>query len=80
MGPIVEALLREIGDTGKAEGGRSAYEDVPENLRRFFGSKAAMRRSESGCCCASAEQETRCAPDERNWCYNPDEPATCGCP
>jgi hypothetical protein len=79
VGLVVEALLYEINDSARAAGGASAFEGVPENLRRFFRSKAAMRRSESQSCCPSAEQETCCAPDEKGGCCDAEEPARCGC-
>ncbi len=79
VGLIVAALLHEIGDDARAAGGPSAYEEVPENLRLFFRSKAAMRRAESGSCCSSAEQETCCAPGQKGGCCDPEAPAKCGC-
>lgn len=79
VGLVVEALLREIGAGGGAVGSATAYEETPENLRRFFRSKAAKRRQENESCCSSTEQETCCAPDEKTGCCDSKEPATCGC-
>ncbi len=79
VGLVVDALLDEMGDSARDVGGAPVYEEVPENLRRFFRSKAAMRRPESKSCCSSAEQETCCVPEEKGGCCVPGEPAACGC-
>lgn len=83
VGLVVEALLDEIGSWARARSrspdGPSGHDDVPENLRRFFRSRAAMPRPENPPCCASAEQETCCTPAEKAGCCDSGEPATCGC-
>jgi hypothetical protein len=79
VGLIVEALLAELGGRDRAGGDPSVYEKVPENLRRFFASKAAKAPGGTASCCPSADQETCCAPAEKAGCCDTSEPGTCGC-
>ncbi|MGH7628847.1 MAG: DUF2703 domain-containing protein [Gemmatimonadales bacterium] len=78
-GFIVEALLREIGGSDKAGGDISLYEEVPENLRRFFTSKSAKQQAGTESCCPSTDQETCCAPGEKAVCCGTSAPGACGC-
>ena len=80
VGLIVEALLHEIGGSDRAGGGgTSVYDEVPENLRRFFTSKSAKQPAGAASCCPSTDQETCCAPGEKAVCCGTSEPGTCGC-
>jgi len=79
VGLIVEALLREIGGGDRDGGGASAYEEVPENLRRFFAGKSTKQPVETKSCCPSTDQETCCEPGEKAACCGTSEPGTCGC-
>ena len=80
VGLIVEALLHEIGSSDRAGGdGTSVYEEVPENLRRFFTSKSAKQPAGTESCCPSTDQVTCCAPGEKAVCCDTSEPGTCGC-
>jgi len=80
VGLIVEALLHEIGSSDRAGGdGTSVYEEVPENLRRFFTSKSAKQPAGTESCCPSTDQVTCCAPGEKAVCCGTLEPGTCGC-
>ena len=80
VGLIVEALLHEIGSSDRAGGdGTSVYEEVPENLRRFFTSKSAKQPAGTESCCPSTDQVTCCAPGEKAVCCGTSEPGTCGC-
>jgi len=80
VGLIVEALLHEIGSSDRAGGdGTSVYEEVPENLRRFFTSKSAKQPAGTESCCPSTAQVTCCAPGEKAVCCGTSEPGTCGC-
>ena len=80
VGLIVEALLHEIGSSDRARGdGTSVYEEVPENLRRFFTSKSAKQPARTESCCPSTDQVTCCAPGEKAVCCDTSEPGTCGC-
>ncbi len=79
VGLVVEAVLREIfGGHSDPVGATPAYRGVPENLRGFFRSKAAVRPPWQSCC-STAEQETCCEPTEKSACCDASEPDTCGC-
>lgn len=78
-GLIVEALLHEIGGSDRAGRGTSVFEEVPENLRRFFTKKSAEQPAGTESCCSSTDQETCCAPGEKAVCCGTSEPRTCGC-
>lgn len=79
VGLIVEALLHEIGGSGMAGGGTSVYEEVPENLRRFFASQSARQPAGTEACCPLTDQDTCCAPGEKAACCDTSEPTKCGC-
>jgi hypothetical protein len=77
VGLVVESVLHEVlGSRG--ESAAAPYPAVPENLRRFFGSKSA-RGPAGQSCCHPAEQETCCEPSHKAACCETSEPATCGC-
>jgi len=81
---IVDAILSAVyGAGGQAEPEPAvsrASGRTPENLKRFFASKAAKQAS---ACCAPSEQEACCAPSEKAACCGADapesQPAICGC-
>lgn len=79
VGLVVEALLHGISSGEGPEDAAPLYEEVPDNLRRFFRSRAAKQRAESESCCSSTTQETCCAPDEKSGCCETSEPSTCSC-
>jgi Domain of unknown function (DUF2703) len=55
VGLIVEALLHELSGSDRVGGGTPVYEEVPENLRRFFTSKAAKEPAGTESCCRSTD-------------------------
>ena len=81
---IVDAILSAAYGAGKqtsperATGGPAGK--TPENLKRFFASKAAKHAS---ACCAPAEQDACCASSEKAACCGADAPKSqttgCGC-
>jgi hypothetical protein len=83
---IVDAILsavyggHEQAASKPAAGGLGGT--APENLKRFYVSKAAKQTSASACC-APAEQEACCAPSEKSACCGADVPQGqtngCGC-
>lgn len=79
VGLIVEALLHELGGSDRVGGGTPVYEEVPENLRRFFTSKAAKAPAGTESCCRSTDQETCCVPGEKAVSCGTSEPRACGC-
>jgi len=76
---IVDAILREVygGTTSKEPPARSRKRlDVPENLRRFFSGKAAVKESS---CCPPAEQADCCEASEKAACCGASDSKGCGC-
>lgn len=74
---IVEAILQEVFQTPQpiAETA-SVYDDVPENLKRFFA--GAVR--DTAPCCSPAKQQTCCEPAEKaSCCGNAQVQQSCGC-
>lgn len=80
VGMIVESLLREVYGGAQPLSPQPAPGDVPENLTRFFHSKAAKATPVSACC-SPQEQTTCCAPSEKASCCGPTPatPTSCGC-
>jgi hypothetical protein len=75
---IVDAILREVyagAPFSKAPAQRKSYE-VPENLRRLFSGKAAMKQSS---CCPPAEKADCCAASEKAACCGASDSGACGC-
>jgi hypothetical protein len=74
---IVEAILQEVFQTlHPATQMMPVYEDVPENLKRFFA--GAVRDTSS--CCSVAKQQTCCEPAEKaSCCGNAHVQQSCGC-
>jgi hypothetical protein len=84
VGMIVDALLREVYSGAQPLDAPPVIRDVPENLTRFFSSKAAKAAPVSSCC-SPQEQTACCAPTEKAACCGPS-PSTsatsvtsCGC-
>lgn len=78
VGLVVESVLREIMGGGRhASGETPAYDEVPENLRRFFRSRPATRPAET--CCPPAEREACCEREEKSACCDASQPETCDC-
>ena len=81
---IVDAILSAAYGVGKQTAPERAASEparkTPENLKRFFASKAAKQAS---ACCAPAEQDACCSPSEKAACCVVDAPksqtAGCGC-
>lgn len=66
VGLIMEAILREIyGDQERAPVVTVALKDAPENLRRFFASKAQKEAKGRSPCCPSGEESPCCPPKEK---------------
>ena len=74
---IVEAILQEAFQTlHPVTQMTPVYEDVPENLERFFA--GAVRDTSS--CCSLAKQQTCCEPAEKaSCCGNAHVQQSCGC-
>jgi hypothetical protein len=84
VGLLVEAIMgHAFGSVAAAASpALPAPVDVPENLSRFFASKAASRPApEAEPCCGSAEQDSCCEPDAKQWCCGSAATAgrVCGC-
>ncbi|HET6466334.1 MAG TPA: DUF2703 domain-containing protein [Nitrospiria bacterium] len=76
---IMDAILREIygGTPSKKPPARPRKRlDVPENLRRFFSGKAAIKQSS---CCPPAEQTDCCEASEKAACCEISDSNACGC-
>lgn len=81
VGMIVDALLREVYRGASSDDTPSFVSETPENLTRFFSSKATKTAPVSSCCPPS-EQMTCCAPAEKASCCGPATAAastSCGC-
>ncbi len=84
VGMIVDALLREVYSGVSPLSEAPSVSEVPENLTRFFSSKAAKEVPVSSCC-APSEQVSCCAPTEKASCCGPSpapsstSTSSCGC-
>lgn len=79
LGLIVEALLHEVIGSDRAEGGTFVYQEVPENLSRFFASKSAKHAAGAECCLPSTDQDARGAPDDDAECCGASGREPCDC-
>lgn len=77
-GLIVEAVLAELAPTGAAPIGAAPFDDVPENLKRFFAS-AASEPENAARCCSPEEQATCCESSEKASCCGSSASSSCGC-
>jgi len=55
------------------------FEDVPENLKRFFSGKRQQKEAEESSCCSLTEEVFCCEPSEKESCCGTPDSATCGC-
>ena len=76
---IVEAILQEVFRAPLPEEERAAYEEVPENLQRFFAGAASPVEEEAARCCSPAKQETCCEPSAKASCCGNGAQGACGC-
>ena len=76
---IVEAILQEIFHAPQHTAESAIYEEVPENLQRFFAGAAAPVQEEAAMCCSPAKQETCCEPSAKTSCCGNNADAGCGC-
>lgn len=78
---VVGAILQEVfRSSTQSPGGPASYNDVPDNLQRFFAGKAQQTVTAPASCCSAAEQESCCEPSAKAGCCS--EVATtgsCGC-
>lgn len=80
VGLIVEAILGEVLSAPIPTGSQPvAYEDVPENLQRFFAGQTRSDSLELSSCCAPAEQAVCCEPSAKSSCCGNDNGDSCGC-
>lgn len=80
VGLVVEALLRVLANQRSTETTPLAYEGVPDNLRRFFASRAAGQEGAPQRCCDHSEQATCYQPQAKSECGGPSaEENSCGC-
>lgn len=76
---IVEAVLQEVFRAPLPQEENTDYEEVPENLQRFFAGATSHVEEENAMCCSSAKQESCCEPSAKASCCGNDTQAGCGC-
>jgi hypothetical protein len=77
---IIDAILREVyADQSGTAPATVPFEDVPENLKRFFSGKRQQTAAEESLCCPPAEEVSCCEPSEKASCCATADSATCGC-
>lgn len=77
---IVDAILREAyAGQPQSAPQRVPFEDVPENLTRFFAGKAQQKATEESSCCSAVEQGSCCEPTEKASCCSSPDSGSCGC-
>jgi glutaredoxin len=79
---IVDAILREVyggASSQKPPARPHKLRKVPDDLRRFFGGKAAMTATKKSSCCPPTEQADCCPPSEKAACCEPSDSKGCGC-
>ncbi|HEX2096908.1 MAG TPA: DUF2703 domain-containing protein [Solirubrobacterales bacterium] len=85
---ILDAILRELYGGASAAPSQLAKEpfQLPENLERFFASKADASGAEPGDesageqgCCSTAEQQSCCGPGDKAECCGGSLEGGCGC-
>ena len=80
VGLVVEAILGEVySETPRVASEPVAYEDVPENLSRFFTGRSAMEVAAASSCCSPDEQEACCEPAAKASCCGSGEGGSCEC-
>lgn len=77
---IVEAILREVY-AGQPQSAPEPvrFEDVPEDLKRFFAGRTQQQAAEESWCCLPAEKASCCQPSEKAPCCGTSESGSCGC-
>jgi hypothetical protein len=77
---VVEAILGEVyGETPQVASEPAAYEDVPENLSRYFAGTCSIKATAASSCCSPKEQEACCEPAAKVSCCGSGEGESCGC-
>jgi hypothetical protein len=77
---IIDAILREVYANQPVSAPAAVpFEDVPENLQRFFSGKRQQVSAEELLCCPPAEGASCCEPSEKASCCGTADSATCGC-
>jgi hypothetical protein len=77
---IIDAILREVyAGQPAAAPAVVPFEDVPENLKRFFSGKWQQTAAEESLCCPPTEEASCCEPSEKASCCGTAGSATCGC-
>jgi hypothetical protein len=77
---IIDAILREVyADQPVSAPAAVPFEDVPENLKRFFSGKRQQTVIEEPLCCPPAEEVSCCEPSEKALCCGTPDSAFCGC-
>jgi hypothetical protein len=77
---IIDAILREVYAAQPASAPAAVpFEDVPENLKRFFSGKRQQTVAEEALCCPAAEEAFCCEPSEKASCCGTADSASCGC-
>jgi Domain of unknown function (DUF2703) len=78
---IVDAILREVyASQPQPVPAAVPFEDVPENLKRFFSGKRQQKAAaEESLCCPPAEEVVCCEPSEKASCCGAADSAPCGC-
>jgi len=78
---IAEAILQEVFRTPQQTTPAAvAYDEVPENLQRFFAGTSDKTVPQVLDCCPSAEQQGCCEPAEKSSCCgDSSQPSGCGC-
>lgn len=81
VGLIVEQLLRAARDDRAGSAIEPPpYDEVPDNLKRFFaGRSARTAETLTGPCCPPAEQQGCCEPAEKTSCCGTTTGRSCGC-
>jgi hypothetical protein len=80
VGLVVEAILGEAyGETPQMASDPTAFEDVPENLSRFFAGRSIKEAAAASSCCTPEEQEVCCEPAAKASCCGSSEGESCGC-
>jgi hypothetical protein len=77
---IIDAILREVyaGQPGSTPA-VVPFEDVPENLKRFFSDKRQQQAAAESSCCPLVEEVSCCEPSEKASCCGTPDAATCSC-
>jgi hypothetical protein len=77
---IIDAILREVyAEQPVSAPAAVPFEDVPENLKRFFSGKRQQTVAEEPLCCLATEEAFCCEPSEKASCCGTADSATCGC-